>query len=180
MKKLTAIFLIVLALGLFTTSSAQGLSLKAIAPQVGVIFPEDPFDTGFQIGAKANLGELTQNLALLPYLNYWSTGGGEGTYDWSLSNFQIGADVHYGITNVKGLYVGGGLSINFISTEATWDDPYLGSYSESTSSNEIGIDLLAGYEFPLAGKTAFVEGKYDIISDLNTLVLNVGLYFDLK
>jgi len=184
MKKLTAILLLVLAFGLITTSSAQGLSLKAIAPQLGLVMPEDPWDMGFHIGAKANLGEVAQGFGLYPFVGYWSSkysySAADLSEDLTLSNIQFGADVHYHLANVQGLYVGGGLSLNILSIDFPSYNYATGDYTtESDSETKFGIGLLAGYEMAFGNNLGFVQGKYNLISDLNTLELTVGLYFNL-
>ena len=73
-----------------------------------------------------------------------------------------------------------GLSINFKSV--SWDLPAeLAAYSGSESETDIGIGLLGGYEMPL-GKTStgFAQAKYNIISDLNTFAIVLGVWFDMK
>jgi len=182
MKKLVAVMIIVFAFGLITTGSAQGLGFKAIAPQLGLIMPEDPWDTGFMFGAKVNLGEISPGIGLYPFAGYWSS---KYTYnlistDLTLSNIQIGADVQYFLPSVKGLYLGGGLSLNFLSIEAPTYNPFTGeSTTASTSDTKFGIGLLAGYEVPLGSSMGFIQGKYNIISDFNTIELTVGYYFNL-
>jgi hypothetical protein len=166
MKKLIVIMLIILSLT--SISSAVGLKLEAVAPQIGVLFPEDPWETGFEIGAIANMGEFYQNIGLYPLVNYWTTGG-----DISFSNFQLGADVHYKTEDLKGFFAGLGLSFNFVSVSTE----ILGvSYSDSEF--DVGLGLFAGYEMPIDKYTGFVKGKYNLISDVNTFELVIGLYFD--
>ncbi len=184
MKKLFTILLLVLAFGFITTSSAQGLGFKAIAPQLGLVMPEDPWDMGFHVGAKINMGELANNLGLYPFVGYWSSKYTYGDFglneDLTLSNIQIGADVHYHIASAEGLYVGGGLSFNMLSIEFPSYNPItLESTTDSESDSKIGIGLLAGYELPFGSSLGFIQGKYNIISDLNTIELTVGMYFNL-
>jgi opacity protein-like surface antigen len=184
MKKLFTIMLLVLALGFITNGSAQGLGLKAIAPQLGLVMPEDPWDMGFHIGAKVNMGELAENLGLYPFLGYWSTKYSYSelglSEDMSLSNIQIGADAHYKIASAQGLYVGGGLSFNILSVDVPYYNYFTGEVTtKSDSESKIGIGLLAGYELPLGSNLGFIQGKYNIISDFNTVELTVGMYFNL-
>lgn len=163
------IILLVLILTVTTVSSAQGLRLEAVAPQIGVIFPEDPFNTGFEIGALANMGEFYENIGLYPFVNYWYAGG-----DTKLSNFQLGADIHYKTEDLKGFFAGLGLSLNFLWTK--WEA--LGvTYKDSEFDS--GLDMFVGYEFPIEKYTGFVKGKFNLISNTNTFELLVGLYFDM-
>jgi hypothetical protein len=185
MKKLFAVMILLLMFGFVSIGSAQGLGLKAIAPQVGLIMPASPWKTGFSIGAKANMGDLAEGIGLYPFAGYWSSKYTWSYYTWSsdltLSNIQIGADAHYHLPSVQGLYIGGGLSLNFMSVESAIPNIYgTGVTTASASDTKIGIGLLAGYEMPIGSNLGFVQGKYNLISDFNTLELTVGLYFNLK
>jgi len=183
MRKLTFLFVLV---GLFSFSFGQGIGFKAIGPKLGAIFPEDPWSTGFLVGVDVDLGELTENLHLVPNAAYWSS-----KYDWdgsdlTLSNIQIGADVHYFLPSVQGLFIGGGLGLNILSVdvpEYRYYDPYSGTYTTtgggSDSETKIGFGALAGYQMPIGNMTGFAKAKYNIISDLNTFELVVGVMFDM-
>lgn len=178
--------LVVLVLFGFTGFlSAQNLGLNSITPKVGIISPEDPWDTGFFIGAEADMGEVYENITLHPTVGYWSSGYelGLGTtnVDLTMSNFQIGADGHFKIENVKGLFVGGGLSLNFLSVESGFINPFTGqSTTSSASDTEIGFNVLSGYEFAVSNFAAMAFAKYQIISNLNTLQIGIGITFDMS
>ena len=177
MKKIFVLMLVVFVLSLTLPASASDMGLKRLGGKVGIIFPED-LDMGFMLGAAADVGEITDNLNLVPLISYWNAGEEEGIFEVTVTNIQIGADVQYYIENVKGLYFGGGLSVNFKSatskntaTNQEWDN----------SETDIGIGLLGGYELPI-GKTTtgFAHLKYNIISDLNTFAVVLGVWFDMK
>lgn len=181
MKKALTITLLLLVLSSF--SFAQGLGLHSITGKAGVVMPESPWDTGFLIGAEANLGEVTDGLTLHPVVSYWSSGYSQSVagsnFDLTLSNVQIGADVHYQIENVEGLFVGGGLGFNFLSFEFPAFS-FLGSSStSSTSETKIGFAAVAGYNFPVGGMNGVVSGRYNIIDSFNTLELSFGIEFDM-
>ncbi len=190
MKKIFVLMLVAFVLSLTLPASAADMGLKRINGQVGLLFPStDNIDYGvsFLLGAGADVGEITDNLHLVPSLSYWilnadPEGGAVSGMDVSVSNFQIAVDLQYYLKEVKGLYFGGGLSINFKS--ASWDVPpeYAQYYpSGSDSETDIGFDLLGGYEMPI-GKTTtgFAHLKYNIISDLNTFAVVFGVWFDMK
>jgi hypothetical protein len=83
--------------------------------------------------------------------------------------------------DVEGVYVGGGLGINIVSWEYPEPNILAGTIGTGSESElRIGIGALAGYELPLDDYTAFGQLKYNIISDLNTLELAVGVYFDMS
>lgn len=180
MRKVTFLLSVIMLLTCFTgTSFGKGLGLKAVAPQLGIIFPEDPFSTGFNIGAVANLGEFYENIGLYPGLLFWSAGGEQSGVDVSFTNFQIAGDVHYYTEDLEGFFAGLGLSLNFLSSKAEYFNP-LTSQTESYSSSDtkVGFALFVGYEMPIDKYTGYVKGKYEIISDFSTFKIDFGLYFD--
>jgi hypothetical protein len=183
MKKFFVLTILALIMA-YSVVSAGDLKLNSIGPKLGLIMPEDPWDTGLLIGARADLGELFTNAKLMPFAQYWSSGYEFVNEDISLSNIQIGADLGYFIESVQGLYLGGGLSINFLSVDVpgvTVNTPLgpVTSGGGSDSETKFGIDLLGGYQIPIGKNTGFVEAKYNIISDFNTFEIGVGLLFDL-
>jgi len=127
------------------------------------------------------MGTITDNLGLVPSVAYWKSGYSFGSYDLGLSNIQIAADVHYHLPSVAGLYLGGGLSINFLSVEyPTIDYTTFAQTTDSESDTEFGFGFLGGYSFNMGNQNLFVEGKYNIISDLNTFEFVLGIMFDMK
>ncbi len=179
MKKI----ILVLMLCLVSFSFAGQFGLYQVAPTLGVIIPEDPFDMGFQVGAKANVGSLMDGkIGLYPVLNYWRTGA-ENFDDYTLSNIKLGVDFHYDLNQYfQGLYAGAGLAMNIVKSEFTVDyGPYYGGkQSYDDSNNEFGFCVFGGYNFEMSGKPLFVEAKYDLINNLNTLGVKVGMFFDMK
>jgi opacity protein-like surface antigen len=183
MKKIFSLTILFLIMA-YSLVSAGDLKLYSIGPKLGFIMPEDPWDSGLLIGARANLGELFTGGKLMPFAQYWSSGYEYAelnqTEDISLSNIQIGADLGYFIESAPGLYVGGGLSINIISVDVPGYSVMGVTYGGgSDSETKIGIDLMGGYQMPIGKNTGFVEAKYNIISDFNTFEIGVGLLFDL-
>lgn len=171
MKKiLVVIFAVTMIFGM---AQAQKPGLNSVRPMVGVTFPESPWNTGFVVGADVDMGELMDNVHLVPGFAYWSSSysvdfGASfgGTFDVSLSDFRVGADAFYYVPSVKGLYAGGGLNLNFFGSDA--------------EGTKIGIDFVAGYELPMKSFTLFAQGKYNIVSDFSSLDLVVGAQFPLK
>jgi len=190
MKKIFTLMVIALVLSLSIPASAADIGLKRLNGQLGLLFPSTEgltYGVGFQLGAGADLGEITDNLHLVPSLSYWIMSpdieGAEDVsgYDASASNFQIAADVQYYLKDVQGLYVGGGLSLNFKSVSIDYNITGFGSGSASDSETSVGFDLLAGYEMPInKTTTGFAHAKYNIISDLNTFAIVFGVWFDMK
>ena len=186
MYKIRLLMLAAVILLLTIPVSASDIGFHRVAPKAGLLFPSTDgieYSLGFMFGAAADMGELTDNLSLVPIVSYWTIGGnveGASSLDVSMSNFQIGADVHYNIENVEGLYVGGGLSINFESVSIDYNIPGFGSGSADGSETDVGFGILGGYEMPLGDNTAFAQAKYNIIADFNTFEINLGMWFDMN
>jgi hypothetical protein len=160
--------MIILALVMFTSFGYSQLGFKSIRAKIGMVSPEDPYNMGFDIGAAADMGEITKNLHLVPSITYMSSGytidfgawGGE--QDFSLTNFQIGADVNYFLH--KNIYAGGGVSVNFFG-------------GDIGGSTEFGFDILAGGTYAMKNFNIFTEFKYNFISGFNNFELVAGIEF---
>ncbi len=170
---------ILLALIMISASYGQGLGLKSITGKAGLIMPEDPWDSGFQIAAKADLGTIFEGVTLNPVVEYWNSGYSIGGFDYTLSNFQLGAEGHYAINNVKGLYLGAGLVLNFVSIDVPTFIGFGNTGTTSVSNTDFGITVLGGYEFPLGGMTGVAEAKYNL-TDVGALALTFGVKFDMS
>jgi hypothetical protein len=189
MKKIIVLAVVVSVLSLTLPATASDLGLKRINGQAGLLFPSTPgisYNLSFLLGAGVDVGEITDNLHLVPSLSYWimsadPEGGSVEGLDVSAGNFQICVDLQYYLEKVKGLYFGGGLSLNFKSISFDYNVVGFGSGSASGSETDVGLDLLAGYEIPLSKKnTGFAHLKYNIISDMNTFAIVFGVWFDMK
>jgi hypothetical protein len=174
------LFLILgLAIMMVSTSYGQGLGLYSITGKGGLLLPEDPWETGFTIGAKADLGEVYENVRLHPVVEYWSSGYSIGEFDYNLSNLQLGAEAHYAIAGIKGLYAGAGLALNFVSIEVPTFIGFGSTGSTSVSNTNFGVTVLGGYEFPLGGMTGVAEAKYNL-TDVSALAITFGIKFNMK
>ncbi|RMH60822.1 MAG: hypothetical protein D6677_12920 [Calditrichaeota bacterium] len=176
---------VVLSLFLVAISvNAQSLKLNTITAKGGVIMPESPWDTGFLVGAEADMGEVFNGFVLVPLVTYWSTGYTYSgtTFDLSLSNIQLGADVHYSLDNVApGLYAGGGLAFNFLTSEYPVFNYTTFQFDQTGSDTEtkLGFAVLAGYNLKLGNMAGVVQGRYNIVDGFDTLELTLGILFDM-
>ena len=162
---------------------SQGLGLKSITAKAGVLLPEDPWETGFTLGAKADLGELAENINLVPFVAYWAS-----SYDFSgfgssssldMSNIKLGASARYAVPSVKGLYGEAGVSINFLSIDFPGVTVFgVSSGGASSSSTEFGFVVGGGYQIPLGGMMGVIEAEYNIM-ELSALEISFGIVFDM-
>ncbi len=199
MKKLFIVMLFVI----ISVTFAADLGLYGIAPTVGIIMPEDDWEMGFQLGAKANIGVIEiaeKEIGLYPVVSYWSS-----KYDWetsyldsdyevTMSNIKFGIDAHYDLSEfVENMYAGVGVAMNRVKFEMPSVDYEIVGYDQynipqyewkettiEETDTEFGFSFLAGYNLEMSGKAIFVEGRYDLINELNTLGVKVGMYFNLK
>ncbi|MCK4754832.1 MAG: hypothetical protein KAS58_06330, partial [Calditrichia bacterium] len=110
MKKIIVLMLVAFVLSLTVPASASDMGLKRLNGQVGFLFPSSPgidYGVGFLLGAGADIGEITDDLHLVPSLSYWilsadPEGGSDSGIDISASNFQIAVDLQYYLKEVKG------------------------------------------------------------------------------
>jgi len=168
MSSVKKALLALMFISICSISFGQGLGLNSITVKGGVLLPEDPWDTGFTVGAKADIGEVMDGVHLFPVLEYWLSSYDFGAGSLDLTNFQIGAEAHYSLADkVKGLYVGAGIVMNFISV----DLPSFSLFGVSTgggssSTTDFGATVLAGYKIPVGSMQGVIEAKYNL-SDLS-------------
>ncbi len=191
MKRLLAVAVGILLIS--AISSAQ-LAFKGVGGGVGYASfswnagTSTETMSGFLIAAHADLGEFTKDFSLVPDISYATTSKSVNGGTWKLSDFAINANVHYNIAMEGAVkpYVGAGLGFNSFSTtaEATYNfGPFGGvqTYSASASASRIGINLLAGINYPLNEMlTLVVEPRYTIVSDFGNFQVKVGVTYALK
>jgi outer membrane immunogenic protein len=175
-----------LCLLLVTAAPAQGIGLYDIGGGLGFVSvsPSGTSEsfTGFGFNARANLGELTTNLYLVPELNFWSTSKDIGGGTWKFSDFAINGNVQYRFDMDGSIqpYVGGGLGLNFVKSTVEIDDFFGFGGSVSATDTEIGINLIGGALFNLEGNiTPFGELRYVLVSNMNHLMIQAGIMYAL-
>lgn len=190
MIRSTFLFSIAVSSFLATPGFCQAVGIKAGI--INISAKKEPYDVlgmGFQGGVNIHIVEVTKGLYSNMGAAYWTAsketdGGSELTY----SSISIAPDIRYYVEGEEaGFFIGGGLSINLLSIEGevtkTEAGP-AGGYKTTTrvvkyDKTEIGFHPVIGYLFNLGNMKAFVEGKYNFITDFNTLDAAVGVMFDL-
>lgn len=185
MKKLSMVVVFILLCAMVFPVSAQKLGFNGFGVHGNLVFPEN-HKTGFGVGGSVNMGELSDNIYLVPFADFWTAGWDIAGIDASTTDIAIGADAIYFLDRKpQGVYFGGGLDINFLSWEApSFEVVYQGGFPVGTrettviySETRFGFHPMGGYVFDLSGTKAFVEAKYLIISDFNTFMISVGALF---
>jgi opacity protein-like surface antigen len=181
MKRISlALFFCFIATGLVF---GQGLGFYAIGGGLGFVNVSNSGESlsGFGFNARANLGDITSNLRLVPEIYYWSTSKdfGEGV-EWKFSDFALNANVQYRFEMEGSFepYVGGGLGLNFVSSTVSASIPFFGTSSFSATTTEFGLNLLGGANFNMAGKIVpWGEVRYVIVSNMNHFMITAGILY---
>ena len=163
----------------------QGLGFYAIGGGLGFVNVSpsgaDESMSGFGINARANLGDITSNLRLVPEIYYWSTSKdfGEGA-EWKFSDFALNANVQYRFETEGSFepYVGGGLGLNIVSSTVSVSIPFFGSSSITGTTTEFGLNLLGGAHFNMDGNLIpWGEVRYVLVSNMNHLMITAGILY---
>lgn len=190
MKHNRALFLCVLVLLVWASvAGAQAsLGLRGLGVRVGMVNAEN-LDAALAFGIFTDLGLFHPNVAFETYMNYWSQSEGiEGISEVSFRDVSVGAKAEYMFALASPTikpFVGGGLSVHFLHSEATTEAMSLGTLtipgmSISASDTKIGIDLGGGIRAGVSDRVDIIgEGWYSLVSDFNQLGLQAGLLFRL-
>jgi hypothetical protein len=178
MKKALMAFSLLIIFG--SSAFSQDMGLKSITAKAGILMPESPWDTGFQVGAKADFGQIANDINLVPFVEYWSSGydlAGFGSLD--MSNIKLGASAHYAVPSVKGLYAEAGLALNFLSIDNPSFTVFgITSGGGSTSDTKFGAVIVGGYELALGSMNGVIEAEYNL-TDLSAFEISFGIKFDM-
>ena len=161
MKKVAHLFVAGLIMFALTgTAMAQmNVGFNGAGAKIGFVSPESGIGGTVGFGAVADLGTITKSLYLRADLDFWSKSESAAV---SYSELVLGAHVLYYFPMENATfkpYAGGG--INFSRSSAKVDlGPYFGG-STSSSSTDIGFDVVGGADYPISpNMTGFVQVKY--------------------
>jgi opacity protein-like surface antigen len=165
-----------------------GLGLRSIGGDVGVVDPENASGAlGF--GAFADLGTVTPEIHLAPYMGYWSKSEGNPSEgEASISDIALGMRGKYmfHVSSSKFQpYAGAGLGFHFLTAKVTIPDMIIGGVlvpgmEVKDSSSKIGLDLGGGFLTPISTRTDFTcDLWYGWVEDVSQLSLKVGVAYKL-
>lgn len=143
--------------------------------QVQALFPSGDWSDFANLGFGPGLGMIFKHTDVAAF-------GLEASYLMFSTEDVPGADVswsmipvlligHYNLSN-SSAYLLGGVGMAFASAEIDYDDPDEPDFDDSDS--EFAIALGAGIN---ATPRMFFEGRFNAISDANSLALHMGLRF---
>lgn len=142
---------------------------------VGYVKPSDVDGT---LWLTANVQfKVAENVVVEPEAGWWKKSASfPGIFDVSIEDFDAGANVLYRSPGEGVRFtVGAGVGAHFLKAKAG----ILG-FSDSDTETKVGAHLLAGVEFGGAASVRFfVNGRYDLVSDLNQFKIYGGVRFKL-
>lgn len=125
-------------------------------------------DADFGIGPRAqmSLPWIAPEIWVAASFDYFfpDSGLGDpgGDYDYRELNFNVLGDLSFPDATNLVAYVGGGLNV-------AWESVPLNGM-EGTEERLHGMNIIAGFRFPLVGFTPFVEARYEIKGGRQLLV----------
>lgn len=139
---------------------AGAYGLSGVGGSVGYASPEN-LDGTAALGVQATFEQPGTRLHMDPNIRYWNVNG--------VSDLAPNMDVtyHFGreAENRWTPYVGGGMGVNFVHERAL-----------DRTSNDLGVNAIAGVRIPNAGNRFFVEGRYTA-SDVDQMSVQTGITF---
>jgi len=172
---------LVLAVGLLAANqamAASNLGLRSVGASIGFVTPEN-VDGTFGFGIFADAGRITPEIGLEPVLEYWSKSEEAFGSKASLRDLSIGARGKYYIdtTNPKlRPFVGAGLGLHFLHSEATVTAPGFPTISADASDTKLGFDFGGGIATPISPKDELHgEAWFGFVSDVNQFAVRVGI-----
>jgi hypothetical protein len=165
----------VLALGVMVPTTAQGQASFKIGPRLGI--PVGDISDGASVFIGADARVKTAALPVVPSgsFDYYFT----DTDGYSVFAVDLNALYEFGIDNAVFVpYAGGGLAI----TRSSFDSPGVSVGGQtfgggSTSSTEVGLNIVGGARFPLGGLEPFAQLNATLGGDVQRLGITGGLLF---
>ena len=169
----------VLTTALFAVLAGSALPVAAqdttLGLGVGYVKPSDVDGT---VWFTANVQfKVAENLVVEPEAGWWKKSASfPGILDVSIEDLNVGANILYGSPGESVRFtVGAGVGAHFLKGAVG----ILG-FSDSETETKIGAHLLAGLEFGGSKSVRFfVNGRYDLVSDLNQFKIYGGVRFKL-
>lgn len=194
MKKLATLAVVIIFIMSFSGLQGQtAIGFNGIGGFIGFAMPEDPIESTFALGAKADLGTIfSPDVSFEADLAFWSKSYDETYWDFTYTQIYVSALAKYNFSSGSDLqpYAGGGLGFVHQSAKVdyTGSSPYLslaksmGVTSTSSSDSEIDlcIHILGGITYNLSEDMAgFAEARYSL-GGADTFFILAGIMYHLK
>lgn len=172
------VLIVVCVVAVAGSASAVEFGLFGYDVRAGLVVPSD-WDTGFAIGASANIAELYDGLYLYPGVVYSqaedTAGSGLFEADLEVTSLALGAEVRYFLAQEqRGWYFGGGPYLHFLDREIL----VFGRRSvASVDHQEVAITGVAGYKLGAGRSGLLLEARYSIVSGYDNGQILVGYSF---
>ncbi len=174
------LFTVVLSLAFALEAFAQvNFSFNGIGGYGSYVKPEDPIESTFGFGVRADLGTIfNENVTMGALLDYWAKEYDELGSNTTFSEVTIAPYLQYNFASGGNIvpYAGGGFGLAFNSVEVTVN--YLGyTSSASSSDNDFVIFGMGGAKMQLSEKmTGFAEARYQI-GDVDVFFVSFGVIY---
>lgn len=167
---------LILGLGLFVPTTVEAQTSVKIGPRLGIPVGDFADPASIYIGADARI--TTESLPVVPdaSFDYYFT----DVDGYSLFAIDLNALYEFGVNNQAFVpYAGGGLGI----TRASVDSPTISiggqTVGGSTSSTDVGLNIVGGARFPLGSVEPFAQLNATLGGDADRLGITGGLLFAL-
>ena len=160
------------------SKSSSDIGFKSIGVGLAYVSPEDLGGTaGF--GVYADLGRVTPEIAIEPYLGYWSSSEEAFGASASIRDIAVGAHgkYYFEVANPQFRpFAGAGLGFHFLKAEATVAIPGFPSMTSEASETKLGFDFGGGFETSLNPKVD-LQGAlwYGIVDSASQFSMRIGL-----
>lgn len=172
MKKLSTIALLFALILLFAPQQADAQTTFEVGPRIGI-------DVGdveeFFIGAEGRVTSDALPVIISPAFDYYF----DGVENFSIVAFDLNALYEFGVDNEAFTpYAGGGIGIIRVSSSSEGVDvPGFGTIGGgSTSSSEVGLNIVGGATFEAGNLQPFAQAKITV-GDVTLFNLMGGLLF---
>lgn len=166
--------------------AASDVGFKGAGVKLALVDP-DNVDMAVGFGGFVDLGRVTNEIQLEPFVDYWSQTESQFGAELSVRDLAFGMRGKYNfpVSSMKVQpYAGAGLGIHMLKAQVSIEDQDLGGglilpgYTVEDSFTRLGLDLGGGMATHLSPTTDLLaEMWYGIVSDVNQFSVRVGVEF---
>ena len=166
--------------------AASDVGFKGAGVKVGFVNPDNA-DMVLGLGGFVDLGRVTNEIQLEPFMDYWSWSESQFGVDYSIRDMSFGMRSKYNFpvssTKIQP-FAGAGLGLHMLRAKVSIDAQDLGggliipAQEVSETETRLGLDLGGGMATRLSPNTDFLaEMWYSLVTDVNHFSVRVGVEF---